>query len=150
MPRKQEEQTRSTSDTAETGAGAGVTGVGAQYRSAGAETTSDIGQAEAYLLQLKRLVAGELDIDSQLRNLFTSQMERSRRNAEDFDQQTRAHYSELMNLALQSLQNAVHGHNRRNNIASTLDVQSLGENPFFQDALDAAVAKYFTEKAGDK
>ena len=41
--------------------GLGQADVGAIYRSAGAETHSDIGQAEAYAINLKRLVADELD-----------------------------------------------------------------------------------------
>lgn len=43
--------------------------VGAGYRSAGAEVTSDIGQAEAYITNMKRLVASELDFDSALRSV---------------------------------------------------------------------------------
>jgi len=59
--------------------------VGATYRSSGAETQSDIGQAEAYAINLKRLVADELDHDQFVR----ANRERLIRNGEDSDQQHR-------------------------------------------------------------
>jgi hypothetical protein len=77
---------------AEIGAAAGVkaasagattglsqTEAAAAYRSSGAETIADIGQSEAYMLNMKHRVATELATNH-----------RRERNAEDFDQAMRA------------------------------------------------------------
>lgn len=82
--------TSADSETSEAGSQTGTTqaGAGSLYRSAGAEVTSDIGQAEAYVINLKKLVADELD-----------------------------HASNLRAIALQALQNAVTLQNRVQNLS---------------------------------
>lgn len=92
----------SFSDSIDTGAGSGVAGSGAQARqtSSGAETTSDIGQAEAYVHNMKRLVEeflAESLTDQRARRVM---FERLSQNALSHDQQ-------LQQLALQSLANNV-------------------------------------------
>jgi len=92
----------STSETIDTGSGSGIAGVGAQARqtTAGAETTADIGQSEAYTLNLKRMVeefmGDSLAQTREQRGLFN----RLAQNAVTHDQQ-------LQTVALQALQNAV-------------------------------------------
>lgn len=94
-------------------------GAGAGYQSAGAETISDVGQAEAYLINMKRLVAGELDLDAQLR----SNALRIIRNAEDFDGNVRQIALQNLQLGQQALANAVALANRVNNGAIDLDTR---------------------------
>lgn len=81
--------TASTSNTDATSAGSqtgvGQADVGTSYREAGSEAISDIGQAEAYLVNMKRVVADELDHDQFGR--WTDH--RLMRNGEDGDQQHR-------------------------------------------------------------
>ena len=81
----------SNSQTTDTGSGSGIAGVGAQARqtTAGAETTADIGQSEAYTLNLKSVVDGYHQLGMRLQS-----------NALTQDQQ-------LHTVALQALQNAV-------------------------------------------
>jgi len=80
--------------------GLGQADVGAIYRSAGAETQSDIGQAEAYAINLKRLVADELDHDQFVR----ANRERLIRNGEDQDQSHRDQATRLIEATLQAVQ----------------------------------------------
>jgi len=86
------------------------TDVGAGYRSSGAEVTSDIGQAEAYMLNMKRLVAMELNRDSASQNM----VQRRERNGEDHDQN-------LRQLTVQLMQGAVSLQGRVNNLAISHD-----------------------------
>lgn len=144
--------------------GAGQTDVASGYRSSGAEVTSDIGQSEAYILNMKKLVADELDHAANLRAVAADSIGRRARNAEDFDQQ-------LRNLAQQSLTNAVSlqsrvtqksvdhdarlQHYAESEVARTVregdlatDRQwnidevsaAIAKNPVFQDAIAGAVA----------
>lgn len=80
--------------------GAAATTGGAQKTQTEAEGIADVGQAEAYILQLKRLIAGELDYETGLRSQALISAQRSNRNAEDHD-------GFLRQMAQQSLQNAV-------------------------------------------
>ena len=98
----------------QTGAAQGgvQTDAGAGYRSSGAESISDIGQAEAYISQLKRLIAMELNRDA----VALTSHQRHERNAEDFDHS-------LRQTALQAVQNAVVLQNRVNNSSADLDVR---------------------------
>lgn len=163
-------------------------GSGASYQSAGAEVTSDVGQAEAYLLNMKRLVGRELDTDAHLQAQLTQLNNRLIRNAEDFDGQVRSVALQALTLGQTALQNAVALANRVNNASVDLDTRikqnavdgdnrtrgndethdknvdgvahserertirggdagdvirwaALAENPIFQDAISAAVAK---------
>jgi hypothetical protein len=92
----------SGSETIDTGSGSGIAGTGSQARqsSSGAETTSDVGQAEAYVLNMKRLVEeflAESLTDQRARRVL---FERLSQNALTKDEQ-------LANVSLQALQNAV-------------------------------------------
>lgn len=92
----------SESDTVDTGATSGIAGAGAQSRtaSAGTETVTDVGQAEAWIANMKRLfdefVAESLTDQRARRVLF----ERLSQNALSTDER-------LANVSLQALQNAV-------------------------------------------
>lgn len=77
--------TTSKTDASSSGAGTSMADVAAAYRSSGADVTSDIGQSEAYIVNLKRLVADELDHDQFVR----ANRERLIRNGEDSDQSHR-------------------------------------------------------------
>lgn len=140
--------------------GVGQTDAAAGHRSSGAETTSDIGQAESYTINLKKLTADELDHATNLRDAATRRI----RNAEDHDQQ-------LRNLAMQSIQNAVNLQNRVNTLSVDHDSRVrafqegevsrtvrhsdlaidrqwnidevaalIAKNPIFQDAIAGTVA----------
>ena len=80
--------------------GLGQADAGATYRSSGSETQSDIGQAEAYAINLKRLVANELDHDQ----FGRWNDHRLTRNGEDADQQHRDQATRAIESSLQ-LQN---------------------------------------------
>lgn len=97
-----------TATQAGSATGVGQTDVAAGYRSSGAEVTSDIAQAEAYIVNMKKLVADELDHAANLRSVAAEAIGRRSRNAEDYDQTLRS-------LAQQSLQNAVSLQNRVSN-----------------------------------
>lgn len=152
-------------------------GSGSSYQSSGAEATSDIGQAEAYVTNLKRLVAGELNVDAHLQQILLTSAQRIARNAEDHDAQLRAFALNAVSLGQTALQNAVALANRVNNASVDLDTRvkqngethdrqmdaictserertvrggdagdvirwaALSDNPVFQDAITAAVAK---------
>lgn len=113
MPNKNKNEhdadTNTSSSASQAGTQTGQTQAeaGAGYRSVGAEVTSDIGQAEMYILNGKRLVAGELDHSEQLR------------------QTSSQHFTDLNNIALQSLQNAVTLANRVANNAATHDEEQF-------------------------
>jgi len=77
--------------------GLGQADAGATYRSSGAETVTDIGQAEAYITNLKRLVAAELDHDQFVR----ANRERLIRNGEDSDQQHRDQATRSIEASIQ-------------------------------------------------
>jgi len=106
----------STATQAAQQTGAGQTDVSAGYRSGGAEVTSDVGQAEAYLLNMKHRVDQTLENDALLRQVAFESLRRSNRNAEDFDQT-------LRHLATQSLQSAVSLQNRVSNGSTDLDTR---------------------------
>lgn len=91
-------------------------GAGAAYQSAGAETISDVGQAEAYITNMKRLVARELDLDAQLQQILLAKAQREATANGDFDGQ-------LRQLAITSLTNTVALANRVNNGAIDLDTR---------------------------
>jgi hypothetical protein len=82
--------------------GVAQTDAGATQRAATvqAESVTDVGQGEAYILNMKKLVADELDHASNLRAAAADSIGRRSRNAEDYDQT-------LRHLAQQSLQSAV-------------------------------------------
>lgn len=96
--------------------GVGQADVAAGYRSAGAETTSDIGQAEAYGINMKKLVADELDHAANLRSIAAEAIGRRSRNAEDYDHA-------LRQTAIQAVQNAVTLSNRVNNSSADMDLR---------------------------
>lgn len=110
---------------AQTGAAQGgvQSDAGAGYRSAGAETIADIGQAEAYIkslksdgdaaaINMKRLVEMALNRDA----VALTSHQRHERNAEDFDHA-------LRQTALQAVQAAVSLQNRVNNSSVDLDTR---------------------------
>lgn len=168
---------------AQSGAGAAAQGSLAQE-----ETVADIGQAEAYITNMKRLVAGELTVDAHLQQILLSSAQRLARNAEDHDAALRQFALNAVALGQTALQNAVALANRVNNSSIDLDTRikqdgvssdgrradnaetfdkamdahtvsekertvrggdagdvirwaTLAENPIFQDAIAAAVAK---------
>jgi hypothetical protein len=92
----------SVSDTADTGASSGIAGVGAQARqtTAGAETTADIGQSEAYALNLKRMVEEFLGDSLTEKRGARGEQERRTANGATND-------AALGNIMVQALQNAV-------------------------------------------
>ena len=87
--------------------GAGQTDVAAGYRSSGAEVTSDVGQAEAYIINMKKLVADELDHAANLRAAAADSNGRRGTAGSDFD-------AALRSIATQALQNAVQSSQRIN------------------------------------
>ena len=103
--------------------GQGQASTGAAYQSAGAETISDVGQAEAYLLNMKRLVANELNHDADLNQVLVTSAQRLARNAEDFDTQVRNLSLRALQLGQLSLENAVALANRVNNASVDLDTR---------------------------
>lgn len=129
--------------------GAGQTDVAAGYRSSGAETIADIGQSEAYLADMKNIVAEEFHHAMSLRDF----QHRRARNAEDFDQTMRRASETLVTNLVTIVNNA-------NNMATgelsrtvrhsdlAIDRQwnidevaaAIAKNPVFQDALAAAMA----------
>lgn len=113
----------STATQAASQTGAGQTDVSGAYRSSGAEVTSDVGQAEAYLLNMKKLVADELDHAANLRASAADSIGRRAKNADDFDGQLRA-------VALQAVQNAVQASQRINadSIDSKVRLQHYAES----------------------
>ena len=147
--------TESASTVSQAGAGAGgaQAGVGAEQRAAQTDVGMDIGQTEAYTLNLKTLVD-----DNQIN------ARRVHNNGADFD-------AALRNVSLQALQNAVQASQRINadSIDSKVRLQhyaesevartvrhsdlaidrqwnidevsaSVAKNPVFQDAIAGAVA----------
>jgi hypothetical protein len=98
-------------------------GAGATYQTAGASTISDIGQDEAYLINMKRLVAGELDLDAALRQVVATSAARLARNSEDFDGQLRSFALNAVAMGQTALQNAVALSNRVNNGSIDLDTR---------------------------
>jgi len=96
--------------------GANQAGVGASSQGAGADVGMDIGQTEAYTVNMKKLVADELDHAANLRSVALEALRRSQRNAEDYDQT-------LRNIATQSLQSAVTLQNRVSNGSTDLDTR---------------------------
>lgn len=103
-----ESGTKSRSDTIDTGATSGIAGSGSQARGtssgAAADVVQDVGQGEAYVTQIKRLVAGELDLDSLGRFSAFYHMNRQFTNAGSRDE-------ELHQVSLQAIQNAVNYQN---------------------------------------
>lgn len=117
---------------AQSGAGAAAQGSLAQE-----ETVADVGQGEAYILNMKRLVASELSLDAHLNQVLVASAQRLARNAEDHDNQ-------LRQLAMTSLSNAVALANRVNNSAIDLD------NRIKQNAVDADGRKTGNDEQFDK
>src|SRR5512139_227046 len=97
------------------GTGAAQAGAGAEYRSAGADATSDVGQAEAYLLNMKRLVANELNLDANIQQVLVAAAQRISGAAGDFDAQVRKLSLDALVLGNQALANAVALANKVNN-----------------------------------
>lgn len=79
------------------GATAAGTGVEAGAATRGAETVVETGQPEAYSLNMKRLVANELDHDQVKRSVS----ERVMRNGEDGDQVRRTQTERIVEEAIQ-------------------------------------------------
>lgn len=140
--------------------GAGQTDVGAAQRAGTvqAESVTDVGQGEAYLVNMKRLVAGELSQDADLRAIQTAYLTRTLRNAEDFDQNLRATFLQITNnmVALANSQNTnSHDINNRSKVnaanhdqrVQVIAEEGISENPIFQDAITASVVKAL-ERAG--
>jgi hypothetical protein len=100
--------------------GAGQAGVGASGQAAesgaGVDIGMDIGQTEAYTVNLKRLVAQELDHDAELRKIANNLAQRVLSNAQDYDHN-------LRQAAMQTLQNAISLANRVNNNSADLDIR---------------------------
>ena len=144
--------------------GAGQAGVGAAQQTAQAETGMDIGQAEAYTVNMKRLVSSEQDHDAIFRAALGSLFTRVVHNAHAID-------NAVNNLTLQITQNAVSlsqrvtsesadhvtrlrhysegqisGNARHTELATDRiwnpdEVAGLiAKNPIFQDAIAGAVA----------
>jgi hypothetical protein len=137
---------------AQTGLGQTDAAGGQRTSTTQAESVTDVGQGEAWLTNMKRLVAGELSQDADIRAVQTGLLTRIVHNSENFDQQ-------LRQITLQALQNAITQANsavidsadirqRTRENARTSDGRlqiiaeaQLSENPIFQDAISAAVAK---------
>lgn len=106
--------TASQSRQSDTGAGATTRGAGAESGSSGAQTdtTQNIAENEAYIINMKRTVANELDYDVDAR----SHRERMRRNGEDLDQRKSRNgedYDQSMReLTQQHFQNAIETHDK--------------------------------------
>ena len=92
-----------------------------------AESVTDVGQGEAYLINMKKLVADELDHASNLRASAADSVGRRARNAEDYDQT-------LRNLAQQSLQGAV-------NLQSRITNDSVDHKVRLQHYAESEVAR---------
>jgi len=141
-------------DTASAGTATGSqqAEVGAGYRSAGAEVTSDIGQAEAYITQLKRLVAGELDYTAGLQSVAL----RALSSAVERDSVLQSNLVGLSNRQNQHAQ-TISERIQQGNQSTTERVNAIQENqlmfdndwltalalrnPVFLDAIAAAVAE---------
>lgn len=108
---------------ASTGAGQATSGAGGQGSLAQEETVSDVGQGEAYLVNMKRLVARELDLGEELKQITVTSAQRLARNAEDFDGQVRKLALDSLILGQTALANAVGLSNRVNNAAIDLDTR---------------------------
>lgn len=108
---------------AQTGAAQAGSGSAAQGTLAQEETVSDVGQGEAYLLNMKRLVARELDLDAELKQITVSSAQRLARNAETFDAQVHKLALDSLILGQSALANAVALSNRVNNSAIDLDTR---------------------------
>lgn len=96
--------------SASSGADTGTAASGAQARSAGAETTADIGQAEAYIVNLKSLVDGWIHESLEGARANRRLSDRIAQNAVTADE-------ELRKLSLQALSNCVQACNADNNQA---------------------------------
>lgn len=103
--------------------GASQAGAGAQGNLAQEETVSDVGQGEAYLVNMKRLVARELDLGEELKQITVTSAQRLARNAEDFDSQVRKLALDSLLLGQTALANALALSNRVNNSAVDLDTR---------------------------
>lgn len=153
--------------------GAAQAGAGAAGQLAQEETVSDVGQGEAYILNMKRLVENALNMDEQLKQVLVRAAQRSANAEGDFDGQVRKLSLDALVLGNQALANAValagktnsdaqqHGKNidsinqsereRTLRNGDMLDViREAGvsaDTTVFQDAIEAAVVKALT-KAG--
>jgi hypothetical protein len=103
--------------------GASQAGAGAQGNLAQEETVSDVGQGEAYLINMKRLVSRELDLDAELKQITVTSAQRLARNAETFDSQVQKLALDSLILGQTALANAVALANRVNNSAIDLDTR---------------------------
>lgn len=89
---------------------------------------SDVGQGEAYIINMKRQVARELDTDAHLQEVLISSAQRIARNAEDFDGQLRNFALNAVAMGQQALQNALALANRVNNASVDLDTRIKQES----------------------
>ena len=117
-------QDSAASGTTQADTGAAARGSQAQTTTQ-AESVTDVGQGEAYLLNMKRLVASELNYDA----FLNGQAQRIVAGAITFDGQ-------LQTLALQSLQNAITLQNRVNNNAIDSDGRKTGNDEQYDKAAD--------------
>ena len=104
-------------------------------------------QAEAGALNMKRLVAGEFDLDAFLRSNAT----RLVRNAEDFDSEARQIALQNLQLGQTALANAVALANRVNNGAIDNDSRTKGNDETHDKQMDAnsVSERERTVRAGD-
>lgn len=107
--------------TGQAQSGAGVAAQGALGQE---ETVSDVGQGEAYILNMKRLVENALNMDEQLKQVLVANAQRVTRNAEDFDGEVRKLSLDALVLGNTALSNAVALANRVNNEAVSNDVRA--------------------------
>lgn len=117
---------------AQSGAGAAAQGALGQT-----ETVADVGQGEAYITNMKRLVGRELDTDAHLQQILLANAQRIQRNAEDFDGQVRSIALQALTLGQTALQNAVALSNRVNNEAVSNDVRARDNSGTHDKNLDA-------------
>lgn len=95
---------------AQSGAGAAAQGALGQE-----ETVADVGQGEAYIINMKRLVENALNMDEQIKQVLVRSAQRESTNAGDFDTQVRKLSLDALTLGNQALMNAVALANKVNN-----------------------------------
>lgn len=111
--------------------GSGQADVGSSTRTSGTETVTDVAQAEAMILQMKRLIAAELDFDK-IANSLTQRMASA----------AVSHDNQLNNIAMQAVQNAVSLSQRVANLAVDHDarLRLLAERGLTDDGNSARIA----------
>lgn len=110
--------------------GGSQAGAGAGYQSAGAEVTSDVGQAEAYILNMKRLVEEGQNLDALSHQILVAAAQRISGAAGDFDAQVRKLSLDALALGNVALGNAVSLANRQNDNGAETDkkVDSINQS----------------------